>query len=167
MHELYETQKRKLVTNLLINESFPAHLHQSIELLYMVEGSCTIEIDNTAYRFNAGDFAITFPYHIHKIIMNPEKHAVLQYIICPIKDCGEYTSMFLSHIPEAPIIKSPQLPLEVSNAFKMIQTYQLTQDTLVRAYTHLIFAYCTTLFHFNKNQYHDVENNIEKLTNYI
>lgn len=167
MHELYETQKRSLTSIELINRSFPAHLHQAIEVLYLLEGSCTIEIDGTPYPFESGDMAITFPYHMHKIIMNPEIPTTIQCVLCPIKECGEFTSVFLSHIPDNPVIPKAALPDAVANALGMVKFYRGENEIIMRAYTHLIFAYCTTILTFSKNQYHDVDNNIEKLTTYI
>ncbi len=45
--------------------SFPAHLHSSIEILYVFSGAQSLEIDGIAYSINAGEAAVIFPDIIH------------------------------------------------------------------------------------------------------
>lgn len=79
------------------------HLHQHIELVYLIEGHSTGYADSIAYKIGPGDIFIAFPNQIHRFITTePEKYML--FIISP------------DMIPEvAPAISSG---LPVSNLLK-------------------------------------------------
>lgn len=49
-------------------KTFPAHLHISIELIYINKGRKKIKIGETKYSLNQGDIAVVFPNTVHSYI---------------------------------------------------------------------------------------------------
>lgn len=49
-------------------KTFPAHLHISIELIYINKGRKKIKIGETEYSLNQGDIAVVFPNTVHSYI---------------------------------------------------------------------------------------------------
>lgn len=47
------------------NPTFPAHLHEEIELVYVKQGHGTAFCDGESYTLSAGDFFLTFPNQVH------------------------------------------------------------------------------------------------------
>lgn len=56
-------------------KSFPAHLHISIELVYINKGHKKIKIGETEYILNEGDIAVIFPNTVHSYIDYNEENA--------------------------------------------------------------------------------------------
>lgn len=55
-------------------KSFPAHLHISIELVYINKGHKKIKIGETQYLLNEGDIAVIFPNTVHSYIDYDEEN---------------------------------------------------------------------------------------------
>lgn len=53
--------------------SAPAHIHTSIEIIYVKEGSYTVLLDDEKYDFFAGDVILFRSNAIHHIVAGPEK----------------------------------------------------------------------------------------------
>ena len=47
------------------NHYFPLHMHRCYEMVLMLEGEMTLEIDKTRHRLTAGDLVLVKPYRIH------------------------------------------------------------------------------------------------------
>lgn len=47
------------------DHSFPLHMHRCYEMVLMLEGEMTMEIDKTVFRLAEGDLVLVKPYRIH------------------------------------------------------------------------------------------------------
>ena len=63
-----------------------AHIHNEIELLYIVKGSSKIQISDMYYDANAGDLFVVNPMEVHAITMEPNLEYCHQCICfdCPM-----------------------------------------------------------------------------------
>lgn len=58
------------------NFSYPLHLHQSFELIYLEEGEMTVTINNTPYHLQKNELLFIFPNQIHSIQSTISKHTL-------------------------------------------------------------------------------------------
>lgn len=69
MHPFYEVNnsgdQNFFTASFFTNFNFPPHLHPYVEIVYVLEGSFDVTINNLPGRINKGDIAISFPNDIH------------------------------------------------------------------------------------------------------
>lgn len=99
------------------------HLHQHLEIVYVLEGSTVAYVDNKPHPMYAGDFLITFPNQIHYYL---DQQKTLHYcsIIHPdlLKDFNE---ILLTKYPVDPVLHADALPSDLVDRLEKIhQTYK-------------------------------------------
>lgn len=65
MKPFYEKKDRALQSFESMNLEFPEHLHDHIEILYVLKGSIVVQIMEKRQRLEEGDCAVIFPQQIH------------------------------------------------------------------------------------------------------
>ena len=60
MKPFYEKQEGKLHIHCSNNLSFPEHLHEHIEVLYLLEGELTLTVSETSYLMTKGPAQLFF-----------------------------------------------------------------------------------------------------------
>ena len=78
------------------------HLHRHIELVYIAEGTCRIQIDQTEYIVSAGQVAITFPLQIHSYSESNNLDTFL--FLCDPDEFPDLEDYFSTKRPVCPII---------------------------------------------------------------
>ena len=58
-----------------------AHIHNEVELLYIINGSCEIQISNTSYQASQGDLIFVNPLEVHSVMMD-DKSPYCHKCIC-------------------------------------------------------------------------------------
>ena len=56
------------------NFSFPVHLHQSFEFIYVMEGEMTVTVNNRCYELKKGEAVLVFPNQFHSIESSKSRH---------------------------------------------------------------------------------------------
>ena len=68
-YESKNSQKDGLILlNITKDYSFPAHMHDSFELIWVTDGAMVCEVDNNQYALSAGDAVLVFPNQVHALI---------------------------------------------------------------------------------------------------
>ena len=80
----------------------PPHLHRHIEIIYMVEGTGKVQIDQTEYIVSAGQIAITFPLQIHSYSDSNNLDSFL--MLCDPDEFADLSEIFSTGRPTYPII---------------------------------------------------------------
>ncbi len=57
------------------DHTFPLHMHRCYEMVLMLDGEMTMQIDQQEYHLRSGDLILVKPYHIHSYQTLPEKHS--------------------------------------------------------------------------------------------
>ena len=79
------------------------HIHKEIELIYIVNGGCTVRIDQKTFSAQSGDLVISFPNQIH-YYENSLQGEYLLIIVNPDFIYG-LTEIIKNNIPKTNIIK--------------------------------------------------------------
>lgn len=58
------------------NFSYPFHLHQSFELIFLDEGEMTVTVNNTSYILREGEALLIFPNQTHSIHSTRSRHTL-------------------------------------------------------------------------------------------
>lgn len=81
-----------------------AHIHDSIEIIYIIEGSASAFCDGKEYVINSGDAFVVFPQKIHYYCDLTDIKAIISII--PIEYLPEFRSAFLNKTLSSPHIVS-------------------------------------------------------------
>ena len=65
MFPVYEEKKKNLHIHLRTSAHASPHLHNSIEFIYITEGTLELGMGQELYHMEEGDFAVIFPDVIH------------------------------------------------------------------------------------------------------
>ena len=63
--------------HLIDNFSFPPHMHRSYELLIVLEGKMSVNVNGIVYDVYPGGALIVFPYRSHSYSSTPKSKALL------------------------------------------------------------------------------------------
>lgn len=83
-----------------------AHLHNHIELVYMIEGKALAFAENQEYLLQSGEIFIAFPNQIHKYVHTQNDEFIL--LIFPPELCPEFQELFTRSVPTSPICHGVQ-----------------------------------------------------------
>jgi len=99
------------------NLVFPDHLHNSVEMLLVTEGTLQLEVQEELYDVKEGDFAIIFPNQTHAYHGGGGAHRM---VIAGLQYCGGFLSSLTAFSPECPILPAESLHPHVSFAMKAL-----------------------------------------------
>lgn len=98
----YEIKKEIEFSKRENNLNFPAHIHESVELIYLINGTAKAFCNGKSYNLKAGSFFIVFPNQIHYYSENSSDCKFYSIIIKP-NLLINYSNIFTSKIPASPI----------------------------------------------------------------
>lgn len=141
MRAFYELRKEDFFTGPMTEYPFPLHVHETVELAIITEGTCTMQIDGREYVLCPGDAAIAFPLTPHSYNSLSEGTTGFAAIF-PADTIAEFSSIFHTMLPNEPVVRRERLGEE---AFTMAQALSGMQDErlkfLRQAYLHVILAF--------------------------
>ena len=119
MYPLYNSRKEfELYSR--VSGHVSTHLHNSLECVYVQEGTLEIGVERELYHMEKGDFGIIFPNTIHHYqVFSPGQNQV-QYMIAAPSMCGNYLSVMKDHMPENPVIPASLLHRDVHYALEAL-----------------------------------------------
>lgn len=123
----------------IINYMFSTHLHNQIEVVYLLSGNCIITIDDISYNAEAGNLALIFPYQLHSFSQSMDCELIVQ-VFEP-----EYVPQFIpclgKYIPQTPLLK--KLPVDCVDALKKSEYYYMsnTNSPIARSYVTLYMSF--------------------------
>ena len=119
----------------------PPHLHESIEIIYVTDGTLALGVGQELYQMNKGDFAIVFPNVIHHYqAFGTGKNKAIYLFVEPSL-LPAYHAELQKYSPVYPIIEKKQLHTDVVNALKSLVHMEERNPMLVQAYIQMILAH--------------------------
>jgi AraC-like DNA-binding protein len=118
---------------------FSPHLHNQIEVVYVLSGNCVIVIEDISYNAISGDLAIIFPYQLHNFSNSRDCELIVQ-VFEP-----EYATEFIPYldryIPEIPLIKN--IPADCIDAIMKAEYYFMSNanNRIIRSYVTLYMSF--------------------------
>jgi len=142
MVPFYENKDRDLLCSYGNRLNFAPHLHNHIELVYMLEGETVTYVDGHKAILKKGDIFISFPNQIHQYLSNgPEKYLIFIFSPGILK---EMTHIFKNYIPESQVIedayKHPCLFTFLSSVTDAYESSHEFRDLQIKGYLFAFFA---------------------------
>lgn len=151
---------------------FPAHLHDQLELVYVLESKLQITINGLDLILQKGDFIIIFPNTIHSYnpsFSNKPFHNSILIAICGMMLTGDYLNTLMNYHPLKPYIRSKDLHNDVVFSMKsLVAEISSTKNiSACKAYLQLILARTMPSLKLLKNESVDSHDLIYQIVNYI
>ena len=121
--------------------NFPPHIHDDIEIFYLIEGAGTINCDGKSYTINKGMFFCAFPNQLHSF-ENFGKNDVAYVMIVKPNFLLAYRDIISNSYPESPVCEPTTIENErLQTLLEIFRTEnQCLNNTIKSAYLTLIFG---------------------------
>ena len=123
MKPIYEENEETLEIAEQISCHIPPHLHKSMELVSVTEGTLEIGVGTELYHMEKGDFALVFPELIHHYqVFNSESCKAIYALASPLL-APSYTKELQQFCPVNPVILAQEVHPDVNYALRSMLVY--------------------------------------------
>ncbi len=136
------------------NLDYPIHLHDAIEIVFVLEGESTALCENRTIRLSPGDLFVAFPNRIHGYI---DSSGISAYVlICPadfiLSSLGESLDKKSPRNPCTPLMpgEDDSIPLLLDLAFR---DWQKGEKAIKEGYTSVLLSKILSLFTFQEEEH--------------
>jgi len=147
------------------NPNYRVHLHEDIELIYVINGHGTTICNGVKYTLTSGDMFLTFPNQVHHHIGYQNGDYIL--LIIKPSQLLSYANIFFENEPTYPIINIKEG--EDDNILFLLKTalFEYLRD----GYSTIIDGYITTIFgkllkHYEITKKNVSRNKVMQILNY-
>ena len=122
MKEMYQNRSSSFNSFISVNNTYPQHLHEHVEMLMVIDGEIEANIADKNYNMQKGDIYIVFPNIRHSLVTKDKSKV---HII--IADSGyyeDYMNEFRNFEPVNPVINSRMYPKELTDIFAKIMEHK-------------------------------------------
>ena len=145
MHLVYEDTKEEILAIERRAKHQPPHLHQTLELVYVMKGSLELGVGLELFHMEEGDIGLVFPDVIHHCQVFSEQYSEVLYINIPTRTLGTYEELLKRKAPVYPVIKYGELPSEIYPAIQSMKGSVPKNIWIVQAYLQVSFVRCIPL----------------------
>lgn len=146
MLPVYEERDERLYLIKKVSRHVPPHLHHSMEMVYVTEGTLEFGAAQQLFHMEKGDFAIAFPEVIHHYQVFSEKRSGGIYLFAHPALAGPLQETLRSRCPADPVIKAKDLHPDVKNALTALGKEGDCGPVVAQSYVQLILARCLPLY---------------------
>lgn len=160
-----ELHNQRVVICRSSNLDFPPHIHEDLELVYMLGGNCTACCDDAKYDLKQGDFFLAFPDQVHHyyestdcdailIIINPAYLSSFSAVLdqkAPVSstyacDDQDLVSLLLLTVNEYITHgdRSVSIPMLTAVIGKLLRHYRFRSDYVKDGMIAQLIKYCST-----------------------
>ena len=146
---------------------FPLHVHETIELSYIMEGDCTMQIDDDLYTLYPGDIAVAFPLvpHSFEQLSTNSKGLALFFLADTI---DEFSNTFHKMLPVSPVLRAKDVPPDTLLALDRLSQMKGTEYRPTRfACLHLLLANVLTAMEFRSSETVNEKGLADRVVKYI
>lgn len=134
----YESHASKIRISRRPSVSFMAHMHDKLELLYNINSTTVVNIDDTSHTLKPGEVALIWPNRIHSysnIEPGVDYMAIIDTSAIP-----EHASMFISHDCAFPFLTADKVHPHVAMCLDSLMEKPTPPMPLVNAYLDIIIG---------------------------
>ena len=148
MKPIYEENEETLEIAEQISCHIPPHLHKSMELVSVTEGTLEIGVGTELYHMEKGDFALVFPELIHHYqVFSSESCKAIYALASPLL-APSYTKELQQFCPVNPVIPAQEVHPDINYALRSMLVYPAASQghVLHQAFIQIILARTLPLF---------------------
>ncbi len=140
MNPFYEIRRGKLQMGLAESLSFPEHLHNHMEMLYVTEGCIEVSVMGRKQLLFPGDCAVIFPEQIHSYTTGEK--SLMFLLIFETALTGAFLHSVQKHRPVNPFLTAGNLHSDVPAAFRRLNEADIQDNILLgSAWIQVILAH--------------------------
>lgn len=119
---------------------FPLHIHEVVELVVILSGGCTMQLDGRTYALHAGDAAIAFPLTPHSYeCIEPDNRGFAAFF--PADLFPDLSGIFHAMLPKEPILRGACEIDEVRYPIDQLTRLGGEEGDLIKtAYLHVLLS---------------------------
>lgn len=143
MFPVYEEKKENLHFRSKTSRHASPHLHNSIEFIYITEGTLELGMGQELYHMDKGDFAVIFPDVIHHYQVFSSGINRGWYLWAGMTLTGQFADTLQKSCPDNPVITSKNLHPDIRNAVKCLYDNKKRKDktpVVEQAYVQILLA---------------------------
>ena len=134
MHLQYKNTKQNIQAVQKRARHVAPHLHNTLELVYVTEGTLELGVGQELYHLETGDMGIIFPDIIHHYqVFGADVHKIYLVNIAA-GSIGSFGEELQKYAPVMPVIKRSELGEEVIHALYRMMLTQEWEFTILQAY---------------------------------
>ena len=137
----YEIKKSDFTAEYKKPTHFPPHIHEAIEIVYIIKGNLELGVGQELYHMEKGDFAIVFPNMIHHYQVFQDGDNKALYILISPKLIPHYMNEIQKNCPVFPVIYKENVHTDMVKAVKALADGEKNNLHLKQAYVQMIFAH--------------------------
>lgn len=142
MHLQYKKPKQKIQILERTSKHMEPHLHSSLELVYVTEGTLELGMGMDLFHMEKGDLGFIFPDVIHHYqVFGTGIHKAYYIQIFP-SSVGIFCEKLQKYAPKNPVIKVKQLSIELKNIMEALAHTPEENEKIIEAYLQIILAKC-------------------------
>lgn len=140
MYGFYQARNEDFTCHVTLNNSYPAHLHKQIEILYLLEGELISTIDGKSTILQPGSMSVCFPNHVHSTESKGETKAIL--IIFDSGFTKAFSYELSSQTPANPFISAADISESSRSCIdSMLRAYNDKKDIRISmGYMHVMLG---------------------------
>ena len=170
MFPVYEEKKKNLHVHLRTSAHASPHLHNSIEFIYITEGTLELGMGQELFHMEEGDFAVIFPDMIHHYqVFSPGENKAV-YLWAKPALAAQFADILQSSCPEDPVIKKDQVPRDIVNPVQCLRANRKEEGknlVVEQAYVQILLARSISCFHMMEKSSVESNDIIYQTVSYI
>ncbi len=119
---------------------FPAHFHDSMEIICVESGEIILSSDSRRFSITAGNIAVVFPGRIHFYESGPDKNNSGFILLLGPKLLGEYKKELGAVIPQCPVFPAAGLHPDCLHAMETLRRGTKEGFRVQKAYAQLFLC---------------------------
>ena len=134
MRPIYESMPYDLEIYYRSSGHFIPHMHELVEVIYILYGTLEIGQDDQLYHMEKGDLAVIFPGKIHHAqCFDRECLSASMYLLASTSLAGDYAQRLTTLQPECPVIEAAQVHEDAVYALRRLYRDYGVEDPGLRS----------------------------------
>lgn len=118
MNFFYQTRVESFSSFLSNDNTYPAHLHRQVEVMFVISGELEISMEEQVYPLKAGDISVAFPDKIHSLNTPKTSHVLL--MVFDVDFLQDFRTAFTEYLPDYPVLNTSNLTEHGRNALSWL-----------------------------------------------
>lgn len=142
MHLKYKETKSIVKISERISKHIEPHLHNALEIVYVIEGTLELGMGTDLFHMEKGDLGFIFPDVIHHYQVFCDDVSKAYYIKIQPSTVGPFYEKLKKYAPICPVVKEEKIGIDLVNALTAVTHTNESEKTVIEAYVQIILAKC-------------------------
>lgn len=140
MISVYEDKREKIHITHKLSKHFPPHLHDTLEFVYVTDGTLELGIGQEFFHMEKGDFGVIFPDMIHHYQVFSKEESKAFYLFSPRSYAAKFRDVMQEYCPQNPVIKKKKVHPDITNAIRCLNKDTRDNPLVDQAYVQILMA---------------------------